>query len=149
LEWLLHRVDRHESNPFGLPPPTEIVAHQVALLLRRAHPILQSALVHRASNHARNVLLDMNQSLRELRRLLVDDLSENRVLDTLLDACIAEAETVNTCCEFDEVAQCCDSVFNALSSHLSSALGTPLPILADAHGLPDRQGTTRISTTPS
>src|SRR5687768_12086260 len=29
LEWLLHLVDRHESNPFAVPPPATIVAHQI------------------------------------------------------------------------------------------------------------------------
>src|SRR5687768_1196700 len=85
LEWLLYRVDRHECNPFALPPPATLVAHQVALLLSRAQPTLHSALANRAANHARTLLLELNQSLRELRRLLASNASQTCELCRLLD----------------------------------------------------------------
>lgn len=127
LEWLLSLVDRHDCNPFSLPSPARIVAHQIALLLKRTHPVLRSALSNRAANHSRSILLDMNQSLRELRRLLVDDDPESRDLACRLDACLAGAETVSTACEFDEIAETCERAFNELSDRVATMVGNPLP----------------------
>lgn len=146
LEWLLERVDRHESNPFSLPTPSIIIAHQVALLVKRAYPVLQSALNHRATNHARSILLDMNQSLRELRRLLVADQVEACELSVMLDRCIPRAETVSNCCEFDEVAEICHSAFNDVSSHVASSLGVLLPTLAPRSDRPAMDGRPGMAT---
>lgn len=129
LEWLLSTIDRHEANPFALPSPEVLIAHQVALLLRRTHPVLQSALGNRASNHARSILLEMNQSLRDLRRLLVDDATKPYELTDHLTKCIHYAESVNTCSEFDEIAERCSCVFNDLSRQVQAILAVTLPPL--------------------
>jgi hypothetical protein len=129
LEWLLCAVDRHECNPFAFPGAPALVAHQAGLLLQRAHPVLQSALAHRATNHARGVLLDLNQSLRALRRLLVDDEARQSDLYALLDASIATAEGVSTASDHEEVAAICTRVFNDLSRYLASTLNCRLPTL--------------------
>jgi len=134
LEWLLQQVDRQDGNPFSLPPRTTLVAHQVALLLLRSHPLFHSALANRASNHARSLILEMNQTLRELRRLLGSDLIKPSDFVLLLDQSIAQAESVTTASEFDEIAQVCRQVFNDLSSHVSSTLGAAVPRLASSTG---------------
>jgi hypothetical protein len=120
LEWLLHQVDRHESNPFALPPPAVMVAHQIELLLGRAHPILRSAIANRAPNHARSLLLDLNNSLRGLRRLLPIDQAQPCDLCRLLDQCIAQAEGVATTGDFDEIVEAYNQVFSCLSNHVSA-----------------------------
>jgi hypothetical protein len=146
LEWLLHQIDRHESNPFALPSPEVLIAHQVSLLLKRTHPVLQSALGHRASNHARNLLLEMNQSLRELRRILLDDEGDPHELSDHLNQCIAYAESVNTCCDFDEVAERCTTVFNDLNAHVRAVLGVSLPALCLQDERPTRDESVRMGT---
>jgi hypothetical protein len=118
LEWLLAHVDRHASNPFGLPPVSVIVADQVRLLLERAGPLLKAALANRAVNHTRNLLLDLNQALRELRWVLADE--PNSELARVLDQCIAKAETVSTASEFDEIAGICEGVTADLRCHVAS-----------------------------
>jgi hypothetical protein len=130
LEWLLQCVDRYESNPFAVPPPTTLVTHQVALLLARSYPILDSALSNRASNHLRSLLLELNHSLRELRRLLSGEQTPVREFIELLDRSIASAESVNTADDFDEIAQTCYTVFNGLHAHVSASLGTTIPALS-------------------
>ena len=115
LEWLLHLVDRHPANPFALPPPEQLVAHQVSLLLARTRPLLDAALANRAANHARGIVLDLNQSLRELCRLLTAN-GEPDHFCRLLKQCIADAETVATANDFDEVAQCCHRVVDVLTT---------------------------------
>jgi hypothetical protein len=130
LEWLLHVVDRDESNPFTLPARPVLVAHQVALLLRRTHPLLHSALAHRAANHARGILLDLNQSLRELRRLLADDPANCCDLYSVLESTSAQAEAVNTASGFDEIAAACEQVYQQLSRHVAEATGAALPPLS-------------------
>jgi hypothetical protein len=120
LEWLLQRVDRHESNPFALPPPAVLVAHQIELLIGRAHPILRSAIANRAPNHARSLLLDLNNSLRGLRRMLSTNQAQPCDLCRLLDRCIAQAEGVATAGDFGEIVEAYDQVFNSLSSHVSA-----------------------------
>ena len=132
LEWLLQLVDRHPGNPFALPAPAVLAAHQVAALLRRSHPILQSALRHRATNHARNVLLDMNNALREFRSLLADDDAQQNEFASILGTAIQQAETVSTAADFDEVQQTCHSVFDELSAKVSTTLGVQSPRLAPA-----------------
>jgi hypothetical protein len=121
LEWLLQLVDRHESNPFALPPPETIIAHQVDLLLRRTLPVLQPALAHRAANHARSILLELNQSLRELRRLLASGQNQACELGRILDRCIARAEAVSTASDFDEIAAACEQVCTHLSGAVAPA----------------------------
>lgn len=128
LEWLLQVVDRHPGNPFTLPSPTVLAAHQVAALLRRSHPILQSALRNRATNHARSVLLDMNSALREFRSLLAEDIQQDEFAGVLARA-IQQAETVSTAADFDEVQQTCQSVFDDLSVKTSAMLQICLPRL--------------------
>lgn len=129
LEWLLQLVDRHESNPFKLPAPATLAAHQIALLLTRAHPILRSAISHRASNHVRGLLLDMNQSLRELRWLLAGSSASPCELSLTLDHCITSAESVHSAEEFEEIARVCYEVFDSLASCSSAVLGVELPSL--------------------
>jgi hypothetical protein len=128
LEWLLYQVDRHQTNPFPLPPPSVLVANQLGMLLIRAHTPLQAALANRAANHARSLLLDLNQALRELRRLLAGEPPSS--LSRLLDQSLTQAETATTASEFDEVAVICQEVFNQLSRQVSSELSTQLPVLA-------------------
>ena len=128
LEWLLDVVDQHQSNPFSLPPPAKLVAHQIALLLKRAHPVLQSALVNRASNHARSILLDINQSLRELGRMLLDE-SDSAELSQFLHRSISKAENVTSAPTFDEISETCQQVFNELSTHIAALLAVTLPQL--------------------
>ena len=120
LEWLLQLVDRHASNPFALPPTEVVVAHQVELLLRRTQPVLQPALAHRAANHARSILLELNQSLRELRRLLASGQNQECELGRVLDRCIAQAEAVSTASDFDEIAAACERVCTDLSTAVSA-----------------------------
>jgi hypothetical protein len=110
LEWLLQIVDRHESNPFALPKLPVLVAHQVSQLLRRAQPAVEAALKHRATNHVRGIMLDLNQSLRELRRLLAQE-TEPCPLCGLLDEAIAGIETVSAANDFAEIAHTCRCVF--------------------------------------
>lgn len=132
LEWLLHQVDRHQGNSFPLPPPHLLVAHQVAMLFARAHAPLQSALDNRATNHARNLLLDLNQELRELRRLLSCESPSD--LSRLLDQSVAQAESATTACDFDEIAHLCREVFNQLSKQVATELSTQLPVLLSPAG---------------
>jgi hypothetical protein len=128
LEWLLHEVDRHQGNPFALPSRGVLVAHQVGLLLCRTHLPLQAALGNRAANHARNLLVEFGETLRELRRLLAcDDASE---LSRTLDKCLAQAATAATASDFDEVARYCREAFNPLSNQIAAELKTPLPSLS-------------------
>jgi hypothetical protein len=117
LEWLLSHVDRHASNPFGLPPASVIVTDQVRLLLERSRPLLASALANRAANHVRSLLLDLNQSLRELRWVLGDE--PNSELARVLDHCIAKAEAVSSASEFDEIAAICENVTGELCLHVT------------------------------
>ncbi len=135
LEWLLHHVDRHPSNPFTLPGCEAIVAYQAALLLCRAHAPLQSALGNGATNHSRSLLLELNQTLRELRRLLACEAPSD--LSRLLDELIPRAESAATANDFDEISGLCLSVFNSLRAEVAPTLGAPLPELsldADARG---------------
>jgi hypothetical protein len=118
LEWLLQQVDRHECNPFALPPPAVLATHQIGLLLRRTRPILQTALAHRAVNHARGILLDLNQALREVRRLLTDP--QACELAAALDRSIAQAETVATADDFEAITQTCDQVLRSLDEAAGS-----------------------------
>ena len=129
LEWLLNLVDRHECNPFPIPPLSKLVAHQASLLLRRSHAVLQSALKNRATNHARGILLDLNQSLRDLARLLADDESRRGELFRVLSAVIDRAESVSTAGDFDEIAQACEHVYQDLNGPISRELGLPQPKL--------------------
>ena len=126
LEWLLHQVDRHNGNPFTLPPMRRLAAHQVALLLSRAHAPLQSALANRAANHARSLLLDLNQALREVRRLLACEPPSD--LSRQLDQSLATAEAATIANDADEIAQLCRDVYNNLSGHIEAELGAPLKI---------------------
>lgn len=128
LEWLLQVVDRHESNPFAIPKLPTLVAHQVGQLLRRAHPALQAALQHRAANHLRGIMLDLNQSLREMRRLLAQE-TEPCELCGLLDDSIRQAETVSTANDFDETAEISVRVYGGLRAGLEPAIGDCLPPL--------------------
>jgi hypothetical protein len=127
LEWLLSEVDRHPGNPFTLPPRHVLVAHQVGLLLCRAHPLLQSALGNRAANHARNLLVDMSETLRELRRML--DCEAANDLSRVLDQCLVQAAVAVTASDYQEVAQLCREVFNPLSSQVAAELNTQVPSL--------------------
>ncbi len=130
LEWLLQIVDRHPGNPFALPDPATLAAHQVAALLWRSCPVLQSALRNRATNHARNVLLDMNSALREFNSLLADDDARRTEIAQTLGKAIVEAETVATAADFEEIEQTSQRVFDGLSATVSKALGIVLPRLA-------------------
>jgi hypothetical protein len=141
LEWLLQMVDRHAGNPFALPPAPTLVAQQAALLLKRSYPVLQAALTNRASNHIRGIMVDLNQSLRELRRMLTDDEARQCELFSVLDKSIADSEGVTTASDYDEIAAICSRVFNNLSSQLSSSLDVSMPMLdcaarCDAPGVP-------------
>ena len=118
LEWLLYQVDQHQSNPFALPPPATIAAFQLSLLLRRARPLLESALTHRATNHVRSLLIDLNQSLRELRRLVAGDPASE--FSRWLDECIAKGETAAFANDFEEIAQICLDVLHRLESRSAS-----------------------------
>jgi hypothetical protein len=129
LEWLLQQVDQQKTNPFVLPPPEVLVAHQIELLLTRAHPLFRSALANRAANHARGLLLDLNHALREMQRPLGSGPAYASDLFGILDQCIAQAETVAAVGDFDEIARTCDQVFNGLSRQVSSALGKVMPEL--------------------
>lgn len=129
LEWLLHQVDRHAGNPFALPSRECLAAHQVRTLLVRAHLPLQTALANRAANHARSLLLDLNQALRELRRLLSCEPASD--LSRVLDQTIAMAETAATADDFDEVAKVCCDVFNQLSSQVAPDLKAQLEVSAE------------------
>lgn len=122
LEWLLHLVDRHAGNPFALPPATTLVAHQLDLLLARTQPVLRSALANRAANHARNVVLELSQSLRELRRLLAGDAASSDLARTL-DQAIAAAESAATANDFDEVAAICERTLQDLPGQIAAHLG--------------------------
>jgi hypothetical protein len=122
LEWLLYLVDRDRSNPFKLPPPAVLAAHQVSLLLARTRPLLASALANRAANHARGILLDLNQALRELRRLLDGATGQPDHFCSLLERCIADAESVATANDFDEIAQTCQRVIDSLSRQAAATL---------------------------
>lgn len=127
LEWLLGQVDRHPSNPFALPPVQSLAAHQLGMLLRRAHPVLQSALTNGAANHARNLLLDLNTTLREVRRLLSCEPACE--LSRLLDRSIAQAEKASTADGFDEIAQLCQEVFNNLAAFATADQQAPVPAI--------------------
>jgi hypothetical protein len=127
LEWLLQIVDRHESNPFALPSASVLVANQIALLLKRTHPILQSAIANRAANHVRSTVLEMNQSLRDLRRLLADGDAGQGELAGALDRNILRAETVATAHDFDDIAATCGQVCDELGSHAAAAMATAWP----------------------
>jgi hypothetical protein len=129
LEWLLQLVDKHPSNPFSLPTPSTLVAHQLVLLLNRSHAVLLQALACRAANHARTLMLDFNQALRQLRRLLTKEDAQDVELQIVLDRAIAQAETVSNACEFDEIAAIAVQVFNDLSDCVGPRMGTPLPRL--------------------
>ena len=118
LEWLLHLVDRQAANPFALPTREVIVAHQLDLLLRRTRPILEAALCHRAANHVRR--LELNQSLRELRRLMASNRPDSCELSLALKGAIAQGETVSTMNEFEEIEAACLRVMAQLAAHLTS-----------------------------
>jgi hypothetical protein len=128
LEWLLRQVDCHSGNPFALPERNVLVAHQVGMLLTRAHRPLQLALANRAANHTRSLLLDFIEPLRELRRLLSCEPASD--LSRLLDGSVAQAETAITMSEFGDIAPLCREVFNQLGSQVSSQLNTELPLLS-------------------
>jgi hypothetical protein len=123
LEWLLHQIDRHEANPFGLPAKESLVAHQLSLLVDRTQPVLKSALANRASNHVRSLLLDFNQSLRELRRLLAVGVDSKSSLTAALDKTIVGIESVNAAANFDEIAQICQQSLDTLRRQLSISSG--------------------------
>jgi hypothetical protein len=124
LEWLLAEVDRHQGNPFRLPNIHMLVAHQVGLLLCRAHLPLQSALGNRAANHARNLLADLGETLRELRRMLACE--DSTELSVALDKSLAQAATAVTASDFEEVEKHCHEAFNPLSSQVAAELKSPL-----------------------
>jgi len=132
LEWLLHQVDRHQGNTFALPGPRVLVAHQLGMLLTRAHAPLQSALANRATNHLRSLLLDLNQGVRELRRLL--SVSPPCELSRLLDQSLAQADTATTAHDFDEIAAICHEVFDRLRRQAEAELDMQLPQLATNAG---------------
>jgi hypothetical protein len=125
LEWLLQQVDRHPANPFSLPPVRVLVVHQIGRLLERAHLPLQTALTHRATNHVRSLLLELNQTVRELRRQLpcegANDLSQ------LLDRQLILAESVTTIDDFVEISKICCEVFDQLSEQMTAELNRQLP----------------------
>jgi hypothetical protein len=73
-------------------------------------------------------MLDLNQALRELRRLLSGEPASN--LCHWLDHFVARAEMVSHLNEFDEIAQVCVDEFNTLSRRIASELGTQLPELS-------------------
>jgi len=149
LEWLLHLVDGHESNPFPIPPLSTLVAHQASLLLRRSHPLLQSALKNRAANHARGILLDLNQSLRELARLLADDESRRGEFHQVLARCIERAESVSTAGDFDEIAEACEHVYKELNGQIARELGVSLPKLASGGRVLNRSRTAEPADRPA
>jgi|GEM_PF-5396804 len=128
LEWLLDVIDRHEGNPFVLPSDEIIVASQMALLITHAHPVLTSALNNHATNYARTILLDLCSSLRELRRLLLDETPDSK-LGASVDASLTRGESVATAGEYSEVAELCVATFNPLSQAVSSRIGRALPVL--------------------
>lgn len=130
LEWLLQLVDRHPGNPFALPGAALLAAHQVAALLRRSYPVLKSALRNRATNHARNVLLDMNHALREFRSMLVDGDAQQSEMEQALGRAIDCAETASTAADYEEIAAISRQVFDELSEKASAMLGVVLPKLA-------------------
>jgi hypothetical protein len=104
-----------------------LVAHQVGLLLCRAHLPLQSALGNRATNHARNLLVDLGETLRELRRMLAcEDASD---LSLALDKSLAQAATAVTESDYDRIAELCREVFNPLSRQVAGELNTQVPVL--------------------
>jgi hypothetical protein len=127
LEWLLHEVDRHQGNPFALPPAATVAAFQLSLVVRRARPLLDSALANRATNHVRSLLLDLNQSLRDLRRLVAGQGASE--FSSRLDECIAAAEAAATANDFEEVAQICREVLRRLDAMAPS---DPAPLTPDS-----------------
>lgn len=127
LEWLLQRVDQHKGNPFELPPIGVLVAHQAQMLLARAHSPLQAALANRATNYVRTLLQDLNQVLRELRRLLSQE--QPSEFARQLDRTIALAESATTANEFEEIAQICREAFNQLSRQVEFELNSKCPLL--------------------
>lgn len=122
LEWLLHRIDRHDANPFALPSKESLVAYQLSLLLGRSQPVLQAALANRALNHVRNLLLDLNQSLRDLQRLLAEQPESKGGLTAALAETIAHVESVNAAADFDEIAQICQHSLDTLNRQLATAM---------------------------
>lgn len=130
LEWLLREIDRHPSNSFAIPPLRNLVAHQLELLLRRSRLPLQIALANRATNHARSLLLELNQALRDLRRLLAGEPASD--LSYELDESLRQAEAVSTAGTFDEVGPACQAYFDRLARQLTIELGAPVPPLSVA-----------------
>lgn len=143
LEWLLHLVDRHQGNPFALPSVHQLVAHQLGMLLTRSHAPMQAALGNRATNHVRSLLLELNQSLREQRRMLAGE--QPTPFSRLLDRCLIAAETATTANEFEEIATLCRDVFNDLAAQVEAELGTPILTLI-VRSAPDRQAVAEIKT---
>jgi hypothetical protein len=127
LEWLLQQVDCHPANPFALPSVRTLVLHQIGRLLERAHLPLQSALGNRATNHARSLLLEVNHALRELRRQLPYDASNE--LSQMLDRALNRAESVTMIDDFSEISQICHEVFDQLSHQVATELEKPVPKL--------------------
>lgn len=125
LEWLLQLVDKHASNPFAVAGRDEIIRQQVRLLLSRSQPILQTALSNRATNHVRALLLEMNQTLRELCRLTPTD-EAHQPLKLALELAIQRAESASHACEFDEVGSACEQVFNGLAREVGGDHGSVL-----------------------
>lgn len=130
LEWLLFQVDRHQHNPFPVPKPDALVAHQLGMLLARTHMPLQAALQNRATNHARSLLLELNQAVRELRRLLAE--VPAGPLSRLLDTTLTLAESATHASDFAEIAHISTGVFNQLSRQVAADVGRSLPELSQA-----------------
>jgi hypothetical protein len=127
-EWLLAEVDRHQGNPFRLPPRHVLVAHQVGLLLCRAHLPLQAALGNRAANHARNLLVESSETLRELRRMLACE--DASALSLALDKSLAQAATAVTESDYERIAKLCREFFNPLSRQVASEVKIETPVLS-------------------
>lgn len=127
LEWLLHQVDCHKGNPFPPPSVVELVTHQLAILLTRTYPTIQSALANGATNHARSLLLDLNHALRDLRRLLACEPQSD--LSCVLDQAIERGEEATLASDFDEVAQLCRDVFNPLSRYAAGDANAATAVL--------------------
>lgn len=128
LEWLLQKVDTHTSNPFAIAGRSELISQQVYLLLCRSQPVLQAALNNRAANHARSLLLEMNQTLRELARLTNGE-TEDLAVSQTLERAIKLAESASNACDFSEVAEICQQVFTDLTSNLPGDGLRPAPTL--------------------
>jgi hypothetical protein len=130
LEWLLQQVDRHRSNPFALPAPSVLAAHQLGMILGRAHQPLQLALTNRAINHLRSLLLNLGEALRELRRMVSGD--PQGELSLLLDRTHAQVESATTIDDFADMAQLCLEVYGALRGAVATQFTDAPPELGPA-----------------